>query len=145
MSRVITAIEIFRDALYGAEIAVQRKQAEILRLIEEPLRQDALTPEGLSLFFTEHQLHREEIITSVPGDMLITRRVSVPFREQGKINKVLPFEVEPLVPFPLSELEIRYRVIEQDRDRSNLLVYCFRKRCWTNVRHSLPMPGFLFK
>ncbi|NOY53586.1 MAG: pilus assembly protein PilM [Deltaproteobacteria bacterium] len=128
MSRIITAIEIFRDALYGVEIGVQRKQVEILRLIEEPLRKDALTSEGLSLFFTEHQLHKEEVITSVSGDMLITRRVSVPFRDRGRINKILPFELEPLVPFPLSELEICYRVLEQDRDRSNLLVYSLPKK-----------------
>ncbi len=127
MARIITAIEIFRDALHGVEIAVQRKQLEVLRYIEEPLRHDSLTPEGLSLFFTEHQLSREEVITSVPGDMLITRRVSVPFRDRAKIEKVLPYEVEPLVPFPLQELEICYHILEQDRNRSDLLVYTLQK------------------
>ncbi len=128
MARIITAIEIFSDALHGVEIAVQRRQLEILRYIEEPLRHDALTPDGLSLFFAEHHLPKEEVITSVPGDMLITRRVSVPFRERAKIDKVLPYEVEPLVPFPLPELEICYHILELDRNRSDLLVYTLPKR-----------------
>lgn len=128
MSRIITAIEIFSDAIHGVEISVQRKQIEILRSVKEPLRHDALAPDGLSLFFTEHHLSKEEVITSVPGDMLITRRVSVPFRERAKINKILPYEVEPLVPFPIQELDICYQILTQDRDRSDLLVYALPKR-----------------
>jgi general secretion pathway protein L len=128
MARIITAVEIFPNGIHGLEIAWQRKSVEVLRYIEEPLSGDPLSSDGLSLFFSEHNLHREEVVTSVPGDMLITRNVSVPFHEKAKISKVLPYEVEPLVPFPIHELEVCYRLLQQEKGRSDLLVYALPKR-----------------
>ena len=127
MARIITAVEIQRDGVQGLELSVSRKRVELLRFVDEPMDGHAITPDGLALFFSEHKLHKEEVVTSVPGDMLITRRIEVPFREKKKINSVLPYEVEPLVPFPIDELEIAYRVLAQEKGQSTLLVYALPK------------------
>ena len=127
MARIITAVEIQRDGVQALELTLSRKSVELLRFVDEPMDGHAITPDGLALFFSEHQLHKEEVVTSVPGDMLITRRIDVPFREKKKINSVLPYEVEPLVPFPIDELEIAYRILGQEKGQSTLLVYALPK------------------
>ncbi|MEK6776548.1 MAG: pilus assembly protein PilM [bacterium] len=123
MARIITGIEINKYGIQAVEISVQRKSVRVLRFIEEVMDGDFLTPDALSLFFSEHQIQRESVVTSVPGDMLITRQVTVPFRDRSRINKVILYELEPLVPFPIQELEVCYRILNQGKGKSDLLVY----------------------
>lgn len=127
MAKIITAVEIHRDGVEAIELSVHRRGVKLIRFINEPIDGDTLTPDGLSLFFNEHRLNKEEVVTSVPGDMLITRQIAVPFREKKKIDSVLAYEVEPLVPFPIDELDICYRILEQEKGRSELLVYALPK------------------
>jgi len=123
MARIITGIEINAYGIQAVEISVQRKLVRILRFMEEVIDGDSLTPDALSLFFSEHQIQRESVVASVPGDMLITRQITVPFRERSKIDKVILYELEPLVPFPIQDLETCYRMIRQEKGKSDLLVY----------------------
>ncbi len=128
MARIITGVEINRQGIQAVEISVPlKKQVQLLRYIEEPIEGDGLSPDGLSLFFAEHGLSKEEVVTAVPGDLLITREISVPFRERGKIEKILPYEMEPLVPFPIDELDLAYRILRQEQGKSELLVYALPK------------------
>jgi general secretion pathway protein L len=127
MARIITGIEISSQGIHAVEISVQRKVIHIHRFIEELLDGNTLTPDALSLFCSEHSIRKEYVVTSVPGDMLITRHLSVPFRERSKIDKVIPYEVEPLVPFPIQDLEICYKTLFQEKGRSDLLVYALPK------------------
>ncbi len=128
MARIVTGVEINRQGIQAVEIAVfLKKQVQLLRYIEEPIEGDVLSPDGLSLFFAEHGLSKEEVVAAVPGDLLITREISVPFRERSKIEKILPYEMEPLVPFPIDELDLGYRILRQEQGRSELLVYALPK------------------
>ncbi len=128
MARIITGVEINRQGIQAVEISVPlKKQVQLLRYIEEPIEGDVLSPDGLSLFFAEHGLSKEEVVAAVPGDLLITREISVPFRERSKIEKILPYEMEPLVPFPIDELDLGYRILRQEQGKSDLLVYALPK------------------
>ncbi len=127
MAKIVTGIEIGRNVIQAVEISVQRKKVRILRFIEEIQESDPFTAEGLSSFVSRHSINKECVVMSVPGDMLITRQLSIPFRERSKIDKVIPFEVEPLVPFPIQDLEISYRVLSREKGKSDLLVYALPK------------------
>lgn len=51
---------------------------------------------------------------SLPVADIILRQVTLPFRDEAKIRKTLPFEVEPLIPLPLEEVVIDYLMIPND-------------------------------
>lgn len=123
MARIITGIELDERRIRAAEISVQRKTVRIQRFIEEYLDPGSLTPDALSHFVSEHSIQQENVVTSVPADMLIIRQVDVPFRERAKIDKVISYEIEPLVPFPIQDLDICYRILNQEKGSSTLLVY----------------------
>lgn len=127
MAIIITGVEIGHRGIQAVEISQQRKAVRMLRLVDEVLDGTPISPQGLSLFFSEYKLHQERVVTSVPGDMLITRQISVPFRETSKIDKIISYEMEPLVPFPIQELEICYRILGQEKSGSNLMVYALPK------------------
>eukprot|EP01008_Symbiontida_sp_HLA12_P001140 NODE_21_length_2278_cov_1.506265_g19_i0.p1 GENE.NODE_21_length_2278_cov_1.506265_g19_i0~~NODE_21_length_2278_cov_1.506265_g19_i0.p1 ORF type:complete len:498 (-),score=207.41 NODE_21_length_2278_cov_1.506265_g19_i0:196-1689(-) len=47
-------------------------------------------------------------VASFPADMISYRNITIPFSDPGKIAKVLPFELEPLVPFSVHDISIGF-------------------------------------
>ena len=47
-------------------------------------------------------------VVSVPPSDVMFRQVQLPFREEAKIRKTLPFELEPLLPLPIEDVVVDY-------------------------------------
>lgn len=45
---------------------------------------------------------------SLPVQDIMIRQVTLPFRDEGKIRKTLPFELEPLIPFSVDDIAADY-------------------------------------
>jgi Tfp pilus assembly PilM family ATPase len=45
---------------------------------------------------------------SLPMQDILIRQVTLPFRDEGKIRKTLPFELEPLIPFSIDDITSDY-------------------------------------
>ena len=52
--------------------------------------------------------HNTPCCISLPLNDIMFRQVSLPFRDDNKIRKTLPFELEPLIPFAVSEIVTDY-------------------------------------
>jgi Tfp pilus assembly PilM family ATPase len=52
--------------------------------------------------------HNTPCCISLPLADIMFRQVSLPFRDDNKIRKTLPFELEPLIPFAISEIVTDY-------------------------------------
>jgi Tfp pilus assembly PilM family ATPase len=52
--------------------------------------------------------HNTPCCISLPLNDIMFRQVSLPFHDDNKIRKTLPFELEPLIPFAVSEIVIDY-------------------------------------
>lgn len=46
---------------------------------------------------------KDHVIATIPSSQVIIKRMRVPFTDPEKIAQIIGFEVEPLLPFPLSE------------------------------------------
>ncbi len=58
-------------------------------------------------FLWQHGLYAtDHLVTAIPCQDLFVRTLSFPFRDSTKLAKVVPFEVENLVPMPLEDLAI---------------------------------------
>ncbi|MFA5321708.1 MAG: pilus assembly protein PilM [Smithella sp.] len=64
---------------------------------------------------------------SLPPADIILRRIRLPFRDEGKIRKTLPFELEPLIPLSIEEVATDYLMIPDN----GLLVGALAKK---NIR-----------
>ena len=51
-------------------------------------------------------------VVSVPADQFSFRNLQVPFSNSNKIRMVLPFELEPTLPYPIDDLVIDFQTIE---------------------------------
>jgi type II secretory pathway component PulL len=60
------------------------------------------------------KLGENKIFTGVPCSVslpiqdIMFRQVTLPFRDDGKIRKTLPFELEPIIPFPVDDITADY-------------------------------------
>lgn len=49
-----------------------------------------------------------QCVVCIPPSDVMYRQVQLPFRDESKIKKALPFELEPLLPLPVGEVVISY-------------------------------------
>jgi len=54
-------------------------------------------------------------VISLPSPDVLFRYVTLPFHDDGKIRKILPFELEPLLPYPSDEIVADYLTTPQKR------------------------------
>jgi len=62
-----------------------------------------------------------EVIVSLPPRLVSYRNLQVPFKDPKKIRQVLPFELEPTLPYPVEDLIIDSQVISQG-EKTDILV-----------------------
>lgn len=55
-------------------------------------------------------------IASIPPDEVSFRNISVPFKSTKDIMRVLPYELEPTLPFPINNINIDFQKIEDDQE-----------------------------
>ncbi len=58
------------------------------------------------------------IYTAIDSSRVIFKKLTLPFLQYEKIKKVIYFEVEPLLPFPLHEAAIDFIIVNQDTQES---------------------------
>lgn len=67
-------------------------------------------------------------VASFPADEISYRNIKVPFKGQKKIKKILPYELEPTLPFPVEDLIIDFIHIEiPDQNTKNLITAAVEK------------------
>lgn len=50
-------------------------------------------------------------VISIPGDRIAYRNLTLPFKDSKKIRQILPFELEPALPFPVEDMVIDFHTI----------------------------------
>ncbi|MEZ4550723.1 MAG: hypothetical protein R2874_09675 [Desulfobacterales bacterium] len=66
---------------------------------------------ALSIVAEAMDLSGAETIASVPPKFISYRNFQVPFKDRKKIRQVLPFELEPVLPFAVDDLIIDFQII----------------------------------
>ncbi|MFC1814940.1 hypothetical protein ACFL0M_03145, partial [Thermodesulfobacteriota bacterium] len=62
-------------------------------------------------------------IASYPAEKISYRNIRLPFKEQKKITQILPYELEPTLPFPVEDLIIDFYTLTRDglNDHTDLI------------------------
>jgi general secretion pathway protein L len=77
---------------------------------------------GLKEWIAENRLATDRVVVSVPVHLISLRKLVLPFQDVRKLEKVVPFEVEGLLPYSLEEVVVDYQVTEVGEGKSHLLV-----------------------
>jgi Tfp pilus assembly PilM family ATPase len=71
--------------------------------------------------------HYDSAHVAISGSLAVFKELVFPFTSHRKIELVLPFEVEPLLPFPLADAVLDFIITAEDREKSTIMVAAFQK------------------
>jgi Tfp pilus assembly PilM family ATPase len=126
----VLAIDVGSFAVKLCQAEVRKKEMKILNLTQIPLGDpnqglDKQLPEVVSKIqeaVAQQRLVYDRLVLGLPATLCSFRFIGVPFVNRKKIDQVVPFEVEDLVPFSSEELIMDYEIVQRDKRNTELLV-----------------------
>lgn len=141
MARLL-GIDIDKTVVRAALVRTSFKKQEIVRVIEipiatgllpasamvsEPPNQQASIADALRSILQELGQSVDSVAIAQPGADTSIRLIELPAAAAKRIDDVLPFEVEPVLPFPLEESVLDYDLLSRTPTSLKLLVSAARK------------------
>lgn len=101
-------VEITGSEVHAVQVKTKGTQRVIEKSVSVPFAVDqnvewqVKATQALQNALTGFNL-KDHVVTTVPSSQVVIKRMRVPFTDPEKIAQIIGFEVEPLLPFPLSE------------------------------------------
>jgi Tfp pilus assembly PilM family ATPase len=70
--------------------------------------------EELRTFFQSENLRYETLVTCLPTRLAIVRETSLPFGNSRKLAKIIKYQIEPSVPYPIEDLVVDFLAPQAD-------------------------------
>jgi type IV pilus assembly protein PilM len=123
------------SAYYAGEFTAEETTAYLsgdVSKVAEVLKEAAAT----------HRVPRENISAILPADHAAYRRITLPFADRDKIDKVIKFEVENELPqFDIEDVVVDYHVMSENEQGAELLVSAVPKDCVGRAVEALEKAG----
>lgn len=75
----------------------------------------------------EQALQKNLVVTSLNASEVLVRSIDVPLKKENDIDKVLAFQAEPLIPYPLEEAVLDRQLLHPTPDGTQLTLFCAKK------------------
>jgi general secretion pathway protein L len=118
MSRKVLGIDIRKESVSAVMVKTSLRESWIDAYAHVPISDSS---EDEDAFKTALETLRSEIdtdgcdcVVSISADHFSYRILQVPFKDSKKIKMVLPFELEPTVPYPVDDLFIDFINLESE-------------------------------
>lgn len=123
---IIAGIDITSSSIKIALLRKKRKGWEIFRLEEIP----HVNPLD--------NIPKEAVLaTAISNSQVLVRRLELPLKNQKDIDAALPFQAEPLLPFPVEKSILQSVIIESTKEGSTLSLHAIKKDHMQRYLHML--------
>jgi type IV pilus assembly protein PilM len=133
ISQRIIAFDFNKNTIYATIITAQGKKRIIEKCIEEPIvidphldYSDRVAQTIKKIISTGGKI--DKIYSAFPSALAVIKELEIPFKGIQKIKMLLPFEIEPLLPFPLSQAVIDCIVAATHENKTTVLVAAIKKQ-----------------
>ncbi|MGD2029773.1 MAG: pilus assembly protein PilM [Desulfobacterales bacterium] len=118
MSRKILGLDIRHDAVSAVVLKSGIKETDIEGHVHIPISNhiymETVLAASLKTIVEKIDISASVCVASFPANEISYRNIRVPFKGRKKIKKILPYELEPTVPFPIDDLIIDFYTLELD-------------------------------
>lgn len=127
-ARRIVGIYIEKTTIYATVILAKGNKRIIEQCLQEPIAIDTTSEFQVRASQAVKQLINrigsyDVICAALPSTQVVFKELSFPFTNLHKIKMILPFELEPLLPFPLSDATIDGIITHQDPSNKHAEVF----------------------
>ena len=130
----ILSFDITRTHVHAAQVYLSGRSVRIEKFLEEKIEAgNATTLQDRTALAIQNVLaHADKchaVNVAINSSVVVFKELTLPFLEYDKIKMVINYEVEPLLPFPLSQASIDFIVTKQDVEArsSSILVAAILK------------------
>ena len=133
MSRKVLGIDIRKESVSAVLVKTSLRENRIDSHAFIPISDSEQDPDNIKAALEALASQIDPVgcdcVVSISADHFSFRILKVPFKEAKKIRMVLPFELEPMVPFAVDDLVIDYIDLETDRisDQTDLIAVAVPK------------------
>ncbi|MFC1811338.1 type II secretion system protein GspL [Thermodesulfobacteriota bacterium] len=124
MSRKIFGLDIQNDAVSAVLVrsSVKGNRVEAYQRVSISDQGDIEDPliRSLEMITERIDFAGSVCVAAVPADQISFRNVRVPFKDQKKIRQILPFELEPKLPFSVDDIIIDFHPVNMS-DHSDII------------------------
>jgi general secretion pathway protein L len=64
--------------------------------------------EALRNFWEREKFRAEVVVTSIPTSLAVIREISLPVKNLKKLDKIVKYQMEPYVPYPIDEIVVNF-------------------------------------
>jgi general secretion pathway protein L len=113
MPEKILGLDISEDTIKAVQVIPDLKGYEIIstRLID--IRLAGGIHNALGDLFENDEFRSSVCILSLPAKHFSFRTIKLPFKNKNKITQTIPYELEPFIPYPISDVLIDYIIVDQ--------------------------------
>jgi hypothetical protein len=115
MSRKVLGLDIQTRSVRAVLVKSSLRESRIVACLHVPIPQEGDEEDrlqaALAVISENMDLADTDFAVSIPAMFFSCRNAQVPFSNPKKIRMVLPFEIEPLLPFPAEDLEFDFSVL----------------------------------
>lgn len=133
-SKRIIGFDVNRTSVHATQLYLSRRSMVIEKFFEEKIENNVAIPyheraaQAIKAIMARAD-QCNEVHTAISSSVAVFKELTLPFLEAEKIRKVLNFEVEPLLPFPLATAVVDFIITKQNlaEKSSNVLVAAVQK------------------
>jgi len=115
MSRKVLGLDIRADSLSAVLVKGSLRESRIAASLTVPIDagdDSGGLPAALEAVAAAMDLQNADCVVSVPAALFSCRNVFVPFGNSKKIRMVLPYELEPHLPYPADEMLVDFTILD---------------------------------
>jgi Tfp pilus assembly PilM family ATPase/Tfp pilus assembly protein PilN len=110
--RYVVGLELTPTGIGVAQIINTLKGADLGRALYKKLEEGEDVYDALGRLFQEQDLKYEMLVTCIPGSSAIIRQITLPIEKPAKLEKILKYQMEPHVPYPIEEMIVDFQLPE---------------------------------
>jgi type IV pilus assembly protein PilM len=114
-SSALKAVELKHTGKAGAEYQLLRIGIEALppeAIVDGAIMDSGAVIEGIQKLFTGNKIKTGDVATSVSGNAVIVKKISLPQMSQEELAESIHWEAEQYIPFDIQDVALDYEVIE---------------------------------
>jgi type II secretory pathway component PulL len=127
MAQRILAIEIAGDSVRGALAERSWNSLAMLEVVEERRGPDEADLAPALARLLDDAGKPDLIVSALPGELVVKRMLSLPFKDQRRLTQTVPFALEEHLPVGVDESVVAFTRVGQEDDKTLVMAAMVRK------------------